>query len=396
VVAVFSASTLVTTTDPLALAPNRAPWPPITATVFRRAGPSSTAKAIAVAQAACGTVTVSGRATSCTAPLSNDSGSCVLTSPVPTYAVRNYARCHLRRVERGASTKHQCRRRAKPRVPAPLLKTAGAAHLLAGLCAWRCTGNAMPLLTGRFAMYPMPTNATNTPVLYSPATGHTGGAIFSGRPSLGAPLTARFQLPISHNRHLSRTHYEILISVLSLFLPRNLRTETNYAGTGGSAAAMRARNAGTGNNDPTRRWTHDRHARRWRAHEAIPQSACSPGTAGCGWQDNDLVTWSQVTWATRHAGNAAQLLRQQFQDDIPEQPLIAWPAVLLDHMADPDALLNYLPASGTPRALTLHLLDPRHRAVGYSARGRALRLNTEFGDAGLLNGNSGLLLGILR
>jgi len=137
--------------------------------------------------------------------------------------------------------------------------------------------------------------------------------------------------------------------------------------------------------------------------ETIHQHVCEPGQPGCGWHDNDVLTYSQEEWGdTPTAFDAAGLLESDFDtvfastSDLMEIGVpgtggfsIIW--------TNPDDLLGYLPASGTPAALDADLLDPSSSASGsYGGQVAALRLNIAFGDAGIVTGTSGLKLGDLH
>jgi hypothetical protein len=137
--------------------------------------------------------------------------------------------------------------------------------------------------------------------------------------------------------------------------------------------------------------------------EVIQQVACTPGAPGCGWHNNDLVTFSQDEWGETPAGtNVGTLLEDNFDNVFaPENDLMeigipgsAGFSIIFDN---PDDLISYLPANGTAAALTADLLDPASSASGvYGGEVAALRLNIAFGDDSLVSGTSGLLLGDLH
>jgi hypothetical protein len=137
--------------------------------------------------------------------------------------------------------------------------------------------------------------------------------------------------------------------------------------------------------------------------QTILQTVCQPGAPGCGWHDNDLVTWSQVAWGdTPTPVNAAGLLQADFDTVFaPESDLmeigIPGSAGFSIIWSNPTDLLSFLPASGAPAALNADLVDPTSSASGsYGGEVAALRLNIAFGDDNLLGGTSGLHLGDLH
>ncbi len=136
--------------------------------------------------------------------------------------------------------------------------------------------------------------------------------------------------------------------------------------------------------------------------ETIHQAVCTPGTQGCGWHDNDIVTWSQVSWgAPPTAGNISGELEADFDSVFaPESDLMeigipgsAGFSIIFD---DPDDLIAFLPATGAPGPLTADLLDPASSASGsYGGEVAAMRLNIAFGDDNLLGSTTSIHLGDL-
>ena len=137
--------------------------------------------------------------------------------------------------------------------------------------------------------------------------------------------------------------------------------------------------------------------------ETIHQVACTPGAPGCGWHDNDLITFSQVAWGNTPAPNTiAQTLVDNFdavfapENDLMEIgiPGTAGFSIIFDEAS---ALTTYLPAQGTAGVLTADLLDPASSAAGvFGGEVATMRLNIAFGDAGVIKGTTGLLLGDLH
>jgi hypothetical protein len=137
--------------------------------------------------------------------------------------------------------------------------------------------------------------------------------------------------------------------------------------------------------------------------ETIHQAACTPGAPGCGWHDNDLLTFGQGAWGANPNGqNISTTLVNDFdavfapENDLMEIgiPGAAGFSIIFD---EGSALVTFLPASGAAGALTADLLDPASSSAGvYGGEVAALRLNIAFGDAGVIKGTTNLLLGDLH
>jgi hypothetical protein len=131
---------------------------------------------------------------------------------------------------------------------------------------------------------------------------------------------------------------------------------------------------------------------------AIGPHVCTPGAPGCGWDTGDLVTYSQVQWGD--AGTTAGgLLIANYDTVYPSTVVevgIAGLAGFSMRFFDSLAVLAYLPAAGTPAALTADLIDPMSSASGiFGGTVLALQLNVDFSAANLLGGTSGLDFGDL-
>jgi uncharacterized repeat protein (TIGR01451 family) len=128
-------------------------------------------------------------------------------------------------------------------------------------------------------------------------------------------------------------------------------------------------------------------------------SVCPPGTAGCSWQSGDLVTYNQDNWGTLGTA-ASDLLRSSSFDSVYPNGMeiglhgTAGNSVLF---TTPDAVLDYLPASGPAAPLDNDRLDPSSTEAGVlGGYALALQLDVDFSDAGHLAGNAGLRFGGLR
>jgi hypothetical protein len=131
-------------------------------------------------------------------------------------------------------------------------------------------------------------------------------------------------------------------------------------------------------------------------------NGCTPGVPGCGWEDGDMLTYGQTSWGDTPApGNAAALLVANYNSVYASTfgvVRVGLPSPGFS-MTFTGALpvLAYLPAVGTPAALTTNLVNPTSSSSGsFGGDVTALRLNIDFSDAGHLAGASGLQLGNLR
>ncbi len=128
--------------------------------------------------------------------------------------------------------------------------------------------------------------------------------------------------------------------------------------------------------------------------------SCTPGTVGCGWEDGDMVSYSQDSWGGDPTMNAAAaLLLAQFNFRYPAgvEVGISGAAGFSLAFTSASAILDYQPASGTFAALNSDLLDPTSSASGaYGGFVLALQLDVDFTDSGNVSGTSGLLFGDLR
>jgi hypothetical protein len=115
----------------------------------------------------------------------------------------------------------------------------------------------------------------------------------------------------------------------------------------------------------------------------------------------EFVTWTQVAWGDDPtAGDISGSLEQNFSALFAPSgllevgtPGVAGFSLIFD---SPDAVINYLPASGTPGALTATLLDPVTSASG-ALGGEVVTatLNVIFSDAVLLAHPPGVTFGDL-
>jgi hypothetical protein len=127
---------------------------------------------------------------------------------------------------------------------------------------------------------------------------------------------------------------------------------------------------------------------------------CTPGTAGCGWQNGQLTTFGQATWGDP-TSNAAMILSSNFNTVYASTfgtlevgiPGTAGFSILFSRA---QAVLDYLPQAAAIGALTTDLIDPASSSSGaFGGEVTALRLNVDFSDAGDLPGTSKLKFGDL-
>ncbi len=134
----------------------------------------------------------------------------------------------------------------------------------------------------------------------------------------------------------------------------------------------------------------------------IGPRSCTAGTAGCGWADGDVISYSQSVWGgTPSATNPAGLLAANygsvysstsgvFEVGIPGTGGFSMV------FTGVNALLAYLPVSGVSGALTSDLANPTSSSSGiFGGNVAALKLNVDFSDVGLTLGASGLRFGDL-
>lgn len=124
---------------------------------------------------------------------------------------------------------------------------------------------------------------------------------------------------------------------------------------------------------------------------------CTDGAPGCGWNAGDLTTYSQVTWPTDTTarGIAINNFNTVYAPTFGVMEVgIPGAAGFSMRFDSGTATLLYVPASGTPAALTADLLDPTTSASGvFGGDVVALELNVDF--SGYTAGTSGLLFGSL-
>lgn len=123
-------------------------------------------------------------------------------------------------------------------------------------------------------------------------------------------------------------------------------------------------------------------------------SACAPAN----WRDGDVVTNTQSGWAT---SRATTLLVNYFNSiyastfGVLEIGIPGLSAYSI-RFTYADAITDFVPATGTPAALTGDLIDPTSSAAGsFAGDVLALKLDVDFSDAALLGGTSGLDFGDL-
>lgn len=109
---------------------------------------------------------------------------------------------------------------------------------------------------------------------------------------------------------------------------------------------------------------------------------CTPGAPGCGWGAGDMLTHSQNSYGTSTAAGAA-LLGIRFGSVYPSGLIVGGTNTM--SFSSAAALVNYLPATGTPSGLTAILNNPLTSSSGQlGGEVAALQLNVDFSDAGWL------------
>lgn len=118
-----------------------------------------------------------------------------------------------------------------------------------------------------------------------------------------------------------------------------------------------------------------------------------------GFQAGDFVTHLQSDWGgIPNGGNAASLLAAEFHSVyVLTPPKVGDDAGFVMVFTTVSAISGYLPAAGSPGALTSSLLNPPSSPAGLlGGETLGLKLNVDFADAGLLPGNLGVPFGDLR
>jgi hypothetical protein len=126
------------------------------------------------------------------------------------------------------------------------------------------------------------------------------------------------------------------------------------------------------------------------ALEACDTQAIAPDAFE--WQDGDAITYMQGAWgADPNPTNQAGLLAANFSAVFGSEVEIGVPgaagySIVFTNVI---ALLQFLPASGTPAPLTSDFGDPASTMAGaFAGHVMALRINVAFADAGLTAGTS--------
>jgi hypothetical protein len=123
---------------------------------------------------------------------------------------------------------------------------------------------------------------------------------------------------------------------------------------------------------------------------------CTPGAPGCGWEDGDVITYTQNQWG--EASTIAGQLLVNFFDAVyftAGGVLEVGGAFTMTFQAA-TAVLNYQPSSGTPAPLNANLVDPTSSASGqFGGEVVALKLNIDFGDADHISGAANVPFGNL-
>ena len=112
------------------------------------------------------------------------------------------------------------------------------------------------------------------------------------------------------------------------------------------------------------------------------------------WQNGDVITYSQENWGGDPTTGAGKLLHDNFSTVYSGGLIVGTGfTILFTNVTD---LLTFLPASGSPNALTASLVDPSTSASGEFGGGAvALRIDIDFSDANIIAGTAGLHFGDL-
>lgn len=137
---------------------------------------------------------------------------------------------------------------------------------------------------------------------------------------------------------------------------------------------------------------------------AVPAAVdpcAEPGAPGCGWEDGEVITFTQTAWGDS-AGPEGHLLTANFNTvyaSAGESLQVGIPGAsgFSIIFTDAEAVLAFVPSNGPPAALTTDLVNPTVSATGtFGGNVIALQLNVDYADFGALLGSSGIPLGDLR
>jgi hypothetical protein len=130
--------------------------------------------------------------------------------------------------------------------------------------------------------------------------------------------------------------------------------------------------------------------------QTVGAPGCSPGAPDCGWQDGDMVTYTQNAWGTPTT-DAGVLLASYFDAVyFNAGGVLRVGGGYTMSFTSALAIFTYQPAVGTPGSLNADLSDPTSSASGqFGGEVVGLKLNIDFSDAGHTLGTTGLRFGDL-
>lgn len=129
--------------------------------------------------------------------------------------------------------------------------------------------------------------------------------------------------------------------------------------------------------------------------QTIGGRTCTPGAPGCGWEEGDMLTYTQGDWGDNPAISPAAALLDQRWDTVYASSFgvlevgIPGSGGFSLSLGDPTSALTYLPAVGPIGVLTSDVINPSSTSAGsFGGDVVALELNTDFSAAGFLSGVS--------
>jgi hypothetical protein len=129
-----------------------------------------------------------------------------------------------------------------------------------------------------------------------------------------------------------------------------------------------------------------------------PNTGCTPGAAGCGWESGDMLTHPQISWDT---GAGSQGLAAHYNTvyaasfGVLEIGLAGSAGFSLEFSGFA-AVMDFLPTAGPAGVLNADLSNPTSSSAGvFGGELLALRLNVDFADAGYIGGAANLVFGDL-
>ncbi len=135
--------------------------------------------------------------------------------------------------------------------------------------------------------------------------------------------------------------------------------------------------------------------------QTIQAPNCTPGSAGCGWHEDDMITFNQADtegWGDLKASATSGFLAGHYTTIYGPYDVfqVGSPSGFTITFGSADGVIRYLPQSGNPGPLDANLGDPTSSASGsFGGEVVALKLNIDYSDAKALPAASAIPFGDL-